>query len=60
MGDTLVILVSRYQFNWIFMALAGVAQPGMNGIPNMSCEEELVCWNWKTGKVLAVSAGCPP
>jgi hypothetical protein len=46
MGDTLVILVSRFQIHWLLAGLAG------NG--PIGSEEEIVCWNWKTGKVLAV------
>ena len=47
MGDTLVILVSRYQIHWLLA--------GLQGLPPMGSEEEIVCWNWKTGRVLAVS-----
>lgn len=51
MDDVLLILVSRYAAHWI---LAGL---GMNmGLAGMGNEEEIVCWNWKTGRVLAVSS----
>lgn len=50
MDDVLVIMVSRYAAQWI---LAGL---GMNfGLQSMENEEEIVVWNWKTGRVLAVS-----
>lgn len=50
MGDVLVVMVSRFVAHWI---LAGLGA-GVPGLPAGN-EEELVCWNWKTGKVLAVS-----
>jgi hypothetical protein len=46
MGDTLVILVSRFAAHWLLAGFGGL------GTGN---DEEIVCWNWKTGKVLAVS-----
>jgi hypothetical protein len=46
MGDTLVILVSRFAAHWLLAGFGGM------GTGN---DEEIVCWNWKTGKVLAVS-----
>lgn len=46
MGETLVILVSRFAAHWLLAGFGGV------GTGN---DEEIVCWNWKTGKVLAVS-----
>lgn len=46
MGDTLVILVSRFAAHWLLAGFGGV---------NTGNDEEIVCWNWKTGKVLAVS-----
>jgi hypothetical protein len=52
LGDTLVILVSRFTANWM-MAMAGELQIG-NMMLGPEIQEELVCWNWKTGKVLAV------
>lgn len=61
MDDVLVILVSRYVAHWI---LAGL---GMNmGLGGMGSEEEIVIWNWKTGRVCTVSRfatlvrGCLP
>jgi len=46
----LVVLVSRYAAGWI---LAGL---GMHmGLGGMGNEEEIVAWNWKTGRFLAVS-----
>jgi hypothetical protein len=51
MGDTLVILVSRFAAHWILAGM-GIGVAGMAGAGN---EEELVAWNWKTGQVLAVS-----
>lgn len=59
MGDTLVILVSRYAPNWL---LAGWGVP-IHGFGGPTNDEELVAWNWQTGQVLAVSArlasSCP-
>ena len=53
MGDVLVILVSRYMATW-FVAGLGMGMPfASNGN-----EEEVVCWNWKTGKVLSVRPSC--
>lgn len=50
MGDVLVVMVSRYMASWL---LAGL---GMNmPMASHGNEEEIVCWNWKTGNVLAVS-----
>jgi len=46
MGDTLVILVSRFAAHWLLAGFGGL------GTGN---DEEIVCWNWKTGRVLAVS-----
>ena len=55
MGDVLVILVSRAATHWI---LAGLGVGIGNGVQvGQGNEEEVVCWNWKTGKVLAVSLG---
>ena len=51
MDDVLVILVSRSATHWVLAGL-GVGAGVNIGQGN---EEELVCWNWKTGKVLAVS-----
>jgi hypothetical protein len=51
MGDVLVILVSRYAAHWVLAGL-GMGVAGLGGVGN---EEEIVAWNWKTGKVLAVS-----
>lgn len=45
MGDTLVILVSRFAAHWLLAGFGGL------GTGN---DEEIVCWNWKTGRVLAV------
>lgn len=52
MGDSLVVLVSRFAPAWF---LAGM---GLGPLPNLlglGHEEELVAWNWKEGRVLAVS-----
>jgi hypothetical protein len=51
MGDTLVVLVSRFASHWILAGM-GIAMAGMAAAGN---EEELVAWNWKTGAVLGVS-----
>lgn len=45
MGDTLITLVSRFAANWLLGGLGGM------GTGN---DEEIVCWNWKTGHVMAV------
>ena len=50
MDDVLVVLVSRYVVHWL---LAGLG--GFGGAAPFGNEEEIVCWNWKTGRVLAVS-----
>ncbi|WVQ99262.1 hypothetical protein IAU59_006394 [Kwoniella sp. CBS 9459] len=49
MGDTLLVLVSRYAPAWV---LAGLGL-GLGALGGWGHEEELVAWNWKTGKVLA-------
>lgn len=49
MGDTLIILVSRFAAHWLLAGLAG------GGVATGN-DEEIVCWNWKTGNVMAV---CP-
>ena len=46
MGDTLIILVSRFAATW----LAGLGGVGTGN------DEEIVCWNWKTGNVMAVGS----
>jgi hypothetical protein len=48
MGDVLVVLVSRYAAHWMMLGL-GAQLAGMGN------DEEIVCWNWKSGRVLAVS-----
>lgn len=50
MDDTLVVLVSHYAIHWLLQGLGAIIPAGHTGI-----EEEIVCWNWKTGKVVAVS-----
>jgi len=50
MDDTLVILVSQYAIHWLLQGLGAVLPMGESGV-----EEQIVCWNWKTGRVLAVS-----
>lgn len=50
MGDVLVISVSRYLAAWLVAGL-GMGMP----LASRGIEEEVVCWNWKTGRVLAVS-----
>ncbi|ORY32547.1 hypothetical protein BCR39DRAFT_522781 [Naematelia encephala] len=52
MGDTLLVLVSRYNVHWFVAGMAGL---NVNSLGN---EEEIVVWNWKTGRVLARMA--PP
>ncbi|WRT66203.1 uncharacterized protein IL334_003156 [Kwoniella shivajii] len=49
MGDTLVVQVSRYAPAWV---LAGLGF-GVGALGPLGHEEELVAWNWKTGKVLS-------
>lgn len=53
MGDVLVISVSRYIAAWLMQGL-GMGMP----MASRGIEEEVVCWNWKTGRVLAVSLNC--
>ncbi|KAL7424101.1 hypothetical protein Q5752_001686 [Cryptotrichosporon argae] len=50
MGDTLVVLVSRFEMHWI-VAGFNMIGAGMAPAPGNS-EEEVVAWNWKTGRVL--------
>jgi hypothetical protein len=52
MGDTLVVLVSHFATQWLLQGLGAILPVGESNI-----EEEIVCWNWKTGKVMAVSSG---
>ncbi|OCF36703.1 hypothetical protein I316_01299 [Kwoniella heveanensis BCC8398] len=49
MGDTLLVLVSRYAPAWV---LAGLGL-GLGALGGWGHEEEIVAWNWKTGRVLA-------
>jgi hypothetical protein len=50
MGDILITFVSRHTVRWI------AAAPGQGGAPGASHhDEEIACWNWKTGRLLAVS-----
>ncbi|WVF71624.1 hypothetical protein IAT40_006432 [Kwoniella sp. CBS 6097] len=49
MGDTLLVLVSRYAPAWV---LAGLGL-GLGALGGWGHEEEIVAWNWKTGKVLS-------
>ncbi|WVR07189.1 hypothetical protein IAU60_004230 [Kwoniella sp. DSM 27419] len=49
MGDTLCVLVSRYAPPWV---LAGLGL-GIGALGGLGHEEEVVAWNWRTGKVLA-------
>ncbi|WWC89487.1 uncharacterized protein L201_004411 [Kwoniella dendrophila CBS 6074] len=48
MGDTLVVQVSKFAPAWV---LAGLGF-GLGGLGGLGHEEEIVAWNWKTGKVL--------
>nr|XP_031857816.1 uncharacterized protein CI109_006759 [Kwoniella shandongensis]KAA5524888.1 hypothetical protein CI109_006759 [Kwoniella shandongensis] len=49
MGDTLVVLVAKFAPPWV---LAGLGL-GIGALGNLGHEEEIVAWNWKTGRVLA-------
>lgn len=49
MGDMLLVLVSRYSAQWIVANIGNGFNLGGEGH-----EEELVVWNWKTGRVIAV------
>ncbi|WWC94014.1 hypothetical protein V866_000852 [Kwoniella sp. B9012] len=49
MGDTLVVQVSRFAPAWV---LAGLGF-GIGALGGLGHEEEMVAWNWKTGKVLS-------
>ncbi|EIW70779.1 hypothetical protein M231_02565 [Tremella mesenterica] len=51
MGDTLCVLVSRSAPQWILAGLGVGMNFGAGGISGI--DEELVAWNWKTGRVLA-------
>lgn len=52
MGDTLAVLVAKYIPIWILDALN--IDPEVLG--HRTQEEEIVVWNWKTGRVLSVSS----
>lgn len=43
MDDVLVVIVTKFSPELLFAGLAGLG----------GTEEEVVCWNWKTGRVLA-------
>ncbi|WVQ82207.1 hypothetical protein IAT38_004335 [Cryptococcus sp. DSM 104549] len=49
MGDTLAVLVAKYIPHWVLDGL-GIGAGMLGG---MGQEEEIVIWNWKTGRVLS-------
>ncbi|KAK8864257.1 hypothetical protein IAR55_001503 [Kwoniella newhampshirensis] len=49
MGDTLLVLVAKFAPPWV---LAGLGL-GVGALGNLGHEEEIVAWNWKSGRVLA-------